>query len=233
MDKNILKQLKTDYEDLEIKPSVNLWDKIENGLNGTGETVQKPLFQWWKYAAVIVLLFSMGSLFYFNLDKTSKPKEIAKDTSLGNSSQSKNNPIETFVSSENLIQTKTTEYKKASAKYEDIKNVSVEFTDKINEKTLPSSYSIVNKKENEIVEIPKLLIEKREPMMIKPIIAEKKKASYITADDLLIGRELDKTREENNKDQRKFGVFDISKIKGPNSLRIFGFSVISDSIDSE
>ena len=32
MEKKILKQLKTEYESLEIKPSANLWDQIEGAL---------------------------------------------------------------------------------------------------------------------------------------------------------------------------------------------------------
>jgi hypothetical protein len=65
------------------------------------------------------------------------------------------------------------------------------------------------------------ITEKLENNSEKPLLADRKKVSYISAEDLLIGRELDKTREENYNDQRKFGVIDMSKIKikGPSSLK--------------
>lgn len=228
MDKNILKQLKNNYEDLKIKPSANLWDQIESGLDGVQETVKKPSFQWWKYAAVIVLLISLGGLYYFNFNQTSKTKEIIVVKKPLENSFKPIKPIEPIISNENLVQSQV--FTDSEAVVNNKLNSISEIPTKKTEisKNLVTIQQIIKSPE-----APQIIIEKLEVPLEKYLLAEKKKASYITADDLLLGRELDKTREENNKDQRKFGVFDMSKIKGPNSLRIFGFSVISDSLSSK
>ncbi|MFY1046443.1 hypothetical protein [Chryseobacterium sp. GP-SGM7] len=230
MEKNILKQLKTDYEDLELKPSVNLWDKIENELEGDKETVQKPAFQWWKYAAVIILLISLGGgLFYFNSDENSRSKEtIAVKKPLENNFK-QNEVAENHISNESIVQNPISIETEIYVDKNELTSVSETLTKKTD---IPKNLAITEK-ETKSPEVFQPAIEKLEIPVVKSLVAEKKKASYISADDLLIGRELDKTREENNKDQRKFGVFDMSKIKVPNSLKIFGFSVISDSLYSE
>lgn len=228
MDKNILKQLKTDYEDLEIKPSANLWEQIEAGLDSGSETVQKYTFHWWKYAAVIVLLISVGGLFYFNTDKS---LDIKKTIVAKNPSENDFKLTETVVSTttskeevndESALRRKIVENNK---EYPAVTEISKE--DKISENL------IVEEKQSKITEVPNLSMEKIDLPVSKPMIVEGKKASYISADDLLVGRELDKTREENYNDQRKFGVFDIRRVKGPNSLKIFGFTVISDSVEDK
>lgn len=228
MDKNILKQLKNNYEDLEIKPSANLWDQIESGLDGAQEMVKKPLFQWWKYAAVIVLLISLGSLFYFNFSQSSKNKEITVVKKPLENSFKSIEPIETVISNEKIKQSQ------AFTNLEAVVNNKLNFVSEISAKKTEISRNLVTiQQEIKNPESPQIILEKLEVPIEKSLVAEKKKVSYISADDLLLGRELDKTREENSKDQRKFGVFDMSKIKGPSSLKIFGFSVISDSLDSE
>ena len=229
MDKKILRQLKTDYEDLEIKPSANLWNQIEDELDKGTQAAQKPLFQWWKYAAVITLLISIGSLFYFNSDKNSRPKEtIAVKKPIENSLKP-TEIIKPIKENESIVQNPIETEKKININKIELTSVSETSIKKGN---TPKNLAIIEP-DVKTIEVPKIAPEKLEIPIAKSLVAEKKKASYISADDLLLGRELDKTREENNKDQRKFGVFDLSKIKGPNSLKIFGVSVISDSLSSK
>lgn len=228
MDKNILKQLKTDYENLEIKPSANLWNQIESRIEGTEKDVQKPLFHWWKYAVVLVLLISVGGLFYFNSNENLRPKEvIVTHSPSDNASKSVNVSNEAIVLSENITQ-------KTSTEFRENKNESNTSENKIAKKTESSQYSIITKKENEIIEIPKVSIEKIESSITKPLMVERKKTSYISADDLLLGREFDRTRGEASSN-KQFGVLDASnlKIKQLHSLRIFGMKVFSDSSSAE
>ncbi|MCD1117043.1 hypothetical protein [Chryseobacterium turcicum] len=228
MDKNILKQLKTDYEDLEIKPSVNLWNQIESRIEGTEKEAEKPLFHWWKYAAVLVLLISVGGLFYFNSNENLRPKElIATHSTSNNASKSVNISNEAIVLSENITQ-------KTSTEFRENKNESHTPENRIAEKKESAQYSIITEKGSEIVEIPKVSIEKIESTITKPRMVESKKTSYISADDLLLGREFDRTRGEASSN-KQFGVLDASnlKIKQLHSLRIFGMKVFSDSSSAE
>ena len=57
--KNSLKnKLKFDYENLHETPSVGLWERLENELEGK-KAISKKSFGWVKYAAVILLLISL------------------------------------------------------------------------------------------------------------------------------------------------------------------------------
>ncbi|MEG1591611.1 hypothetical protein [Chryseobacterium sp.] len=227
MDKKIRKQLKTDYENLEIKPSKNLWGQIELGLGNDSETVQKPSFQWWKYAAVIVLLLSFGTLFYYNSNQFSGSKEtiISQETPYYRPKAKKT--VESIIPTENVENLVSSEII--------IKNNQKIFgSEKLTvESKLPETLA-VTEKENKVIEAPAVLAEKFEIPVMKPVIAERKKASYINADELLLGRELHKTRVETSK-KEQFGVLDASKIKfrRPSSLQIFGVKIFSDSISTE
>lgn len=228
----MLNKLKSGYEELEIQPSSDLWDRLERELDEKPEIILKPSFNGWKYAAVIALLISLGGLFYFNSGNHSQTDEIkiAQKPSK-NTLKPEEKQEETMVANENNLQSQ----------------ISFE-TDKNNNRSGYSSNKknlsggieelkdiVLAEKENFAVEVPVGSPEKQEPNPVKPLVAERKKTSYISADDLLVGRELDKTREESYNDQRKFGVIDMSKIKikGPNSLKILGFTVISDSVKTK
>ncbi len=227
MNNNMLNKLKSDYEELEIKPSSDLWERLEGKLEEEPEIALKPSFQRWKYAAVIVLLISLGSLLYFNSERPSQINEvkITQNTSETTLKQQEKHS-EGLVLNENQIQ------KPISSKIKRTYNQSYFPSESISEKEKFQSLAV---KENIVVEVPAVLAEKPENNSEKPLVAERKKVSYISAEDLLIGRELDKTREESYNDQRKFGVIDMSKIKikGPNSLKILGFTVISDSLKNK
>ncbi|WP_308004482.1 hypothetical protein, partial [uncultured Chryseobacterium sp.] len=68
--------------------------------------------------------------------------------------------------------------------------------------------------------------------IIFPAIADvkKTKSGYINADELLMGREFDKTREEAKKDDRKFGVFNINKVfQKVDNVTVLGVTVYTDT----
>lgn len=225
----MLNKLKSDYEELEIKPSSDLWDRLEGKLDKKAEIVLKPSFQWWKYAAVIAVLISLGTLFYFD---SSQEAKISVVENIQKTPENVLKPIEkhsqTIVLNQNRI--KNEMYSKP-----DKNNIRSDYSlEKTSEKIEHSQDIVVTEKENIITKVPVILAEKQENSL-QPLVADRKKVSYISADDLLVGRELDKTREENYNDQRKFGVINMSKIKikGPNSLKILGFTVISDSVKTK
>lgn len=228
MDKNILKQLKTDYEDLEIKPSANLWDQIESGLDSSSEMAQKPSFQWWKYAAVIAFLITVGSLFYFNQDK---PLDSKKAIVTKSPVEDSFKPIEVI---ESTISNKEITEKPIFKKEDLVKNQNNFTSEKSIEKIQTPKHLEIIEKEFIPIETPVYAVQKPVSVNSKTIIAEERKTSYTNADELLLGRELDKTRVESSRSEQ-FGVVDASKlkIKRPGSLRIFGVKVFSDSTATE
>lgn len=228
MEKKILKRLKSDYEELQIKPSSDLWSEIEAGIDKAADRTQKPTFEWYKYAAVIILLITVGGLLYLNDDHPSgnhqftgsentmsgdlKLKENAEYVIYGKNEMKKSSVPEKFTK------------KKVNAMVQD-KDTMIRSDKRV----------VLDDKECTIVNFQKVREDKTETSGVPAILPENKKISYVNADDLLLGRELDKTREENHSDQRKFGVFDRNKIKikSPSSLKILGFTVISDSLKTQ
>ena len=228
MDKKIRKQLKTDYEDLEIKPSANLWEQIELGLDNNSEMGQKDSFQWWKYAAVIVLFITVGSLFYFNSDKPLDSKRTTAHEISSDNNVKQAEKFEIIIPSKDKIQNSVANLeKKQKVSSEKAYEKSIKFTQ-------PTEIANFTKKPAEIRIVENILLQNPETSNLKPNIAESKKSSYINAEDLLLGRELDKTRVE-IKNHRQFGILDASKLKfkRPSSLQVFGVHVFADSIVSE
>ncbi|CAD7814421.1 hypothetical protein CHRY9390_02802 [Chryseobacterium aquaeductus] len=226
MNKKIKEQLKSDYEELEIKPSADLWSKIEVGLNDEDvANAGKITFHWWKYAAVALFLISFGAIFYFDKNNDDK-KEFTKAVIRDKVEKLNIDKKESRLENENLVRT---EIHNVDSQVNSIKkDERVKQSISTNTKYIYEDVVIDEKlKENENIQIP-VAEEIDNSLNQKPELAERKKVNYTNAEQLLLGRELDKTREENLNEQRKFGVLDIRKIKSPNSLKILGFTVYSD-----
>lgn len=233
MKNSMLNKLKSDYEELEIKPSSDLWDRLDEKLSKEPEVVLKPAFRWWKYAAVVILLISFGNLFYFNHYKTGlndKPTDyIVKKhrektmnpihSEFENQSAASNEEIVSESEGKVAVENPTTTAEEVSR----FKKENTIIQPQISE---DKSQQFVN------VDIQPAKIENQ--ALNLPIIAEvkKEKTKYINADELLLGREFDRTREENQNAHKQFGVLDASriKVKSPNSLKILGFTIFSDSL---
>lgn len=235
MDKKILKQLKTDYEDLEIKPSENLWDQIELGLNNDSQTVQKPLFQWWKYAAVIVLLVSFGTLFYFNFDQFSKSKRaIAVKKTIENNSKPTEN-IKSVAENKNEEPSTTSEIIKSEKTQKKQSEILVETQNEVVKETPKignTEFQISVKPDIEINNKPEQLInESPQLATTKPVVKEMK-VKYITANDLIFQRKYSVEQKKNAPENTKrLGIIKINRISvSPEFITIFSSSNNTDEI---
>lgn len=233
MDKKILKQLKTDYEDLEIKPSENLWDQIELGLNNDSQTVQKPLFQWWKYAAVIVLLVSFGTLFYFNFDQFSKSKRaIAVKKTIENNSKPTEN-IKSVAENKNEEPSTTSEIIKSEKTQKKQSEILVETQNEVVKETpkiVNTEFQIGVKPEIEIINKPEQLTnESPQLATTKPVVKEMK-VKYITANDLIFQRKYSVEQKKNvPENTKRLGIIKINRISvSPEFITIFNSSNNTD-----
>ncbi|WP_241285736.1 hypothetical protein [Chryseobacterium arthrosphaerae] len=227
MKKELLKQLKSDYEALEIKPSSDLWDRIEQGSPESPVVRPGKRFQWLRYAAVLILLFSVSMLLYFN--KTGQESKTDKIV--------QRNPVKKSIETDgNSLPVPTIQIKEVK------KSQDNNFTRTVASKPSESGY-IWKKKEPELIEKEDVILKHQEinapvPERNLNTLPDQKniaKTDYIKADELLLGREFDKKREENRTDIRKFGALDMTKIKikSPNTLKILGVTVYSDSLESK
>lgn len=230
MDENIQKQLKTDYEDLEIKPSANLWEQIELGLDNNSEMGQKDSFQWWKYAAVIVFLLSFGTLFYYNSDQFFKPKEtIAVKKPVENKTKPKDdiesvadNKIEELNNtSEISIKSEKAQKKQSEILVHTQSEVLKETPKIVNTQpqiSLKPEIEINNKPEQQIAELPQLATT-------QPVV-KANKVKYVTANDLIFQRKYSIEKKENAQENvKRLGIITINRINvSPEFITIFNGS---------
>lgn len=229
MDKKILKQLKSDYEEREIKPSANLWDQIDAALEKESATPQKSSFSsnWWKYAAVVLLIISLGTFMYyndgFNTEKTDYiVKQNLKEEVLEKENYSKIIPTEEKTEEEISKEiVKETEHKVKQNSNEDLVPQKEAIQPQFSEHT--ESRIVINQAETSIFH------QEETENNITPEISDTKKISYVTANDLLLGNELDKSREKANADTRKFGVIHRDKMFPKfNNVVVLGATVYID-----
>lgn len=235
MRKEMLKQLKSDYEELEIRPSADLWDRIEQGSPESTVLHPQKRFQWLRYAAVLIVLISVGTLLYLKGDHPANPSgttvhvqvKPTQDNIVPNTSfpqPSEKQPTEIKITQDNVNHKNTKEVTDTPEFYQQ------EYVWKNKELTLAEKETVAFQ-HNEIY--APTLEKNINDFPEKNITA--KKTDYIKADELLQGREFDKKREENKTDLKKFGALDMSKIrlKSPNSLKILGITIYSDSLESK
>lgn len=229
MDKKILKQLKSDYEELEIKPSTNLWDQIDVALEKEPEVILKSASysQWWKYAAVILLLICVGTMIYYNRDFTTEKTDYIVKENLKKEILKSEDSSEVIPQKEILIEENDPKIvKKTSQKIQENNNkdlVPQKETAKPQFSEPAEPKIVINQTENQI--------DKQENVEnhLQPLVSDAKKISYITANDLLMGRELDESREKANKDIRRFGVIPIDKvIPKLGNVTVLGVTVYVD-----
>lgn len=240
MKKEIQNQLKSDYEKLEIKPSADLWNKIDQ-MDFSSENMSDfssvKTFGWWKYAAVIALLISFGAFFYFSLNRSEKNTVIAKNNKSEKTLDQKDLNVEIINSNLNQVENRTFVFNENKTQ-DVLPKKKVEHIQQNNLSVLNNQISLQEEPKT-IVDFPSknLVISRTIDETEKPVIAEKKKINYIKADELLLGREFDKTRKEHLEEDGKFGVLDMSKIKikgpGLSSFKVLGMTVFSDSLDSK
>ena len=230
MDKNKQKQLKTEYEKLEIKPSIDLWSQIEDGLDSSVETSRKRPFIWCKYAAVVILLASICGLLYLNSNQPS----TATKTIVSHSEKQFEMPFDKDYA-HNLIVKSPEKIIAISKLKEDKVSKNIVSNSELKEISNESEVDLdLKQKEIKIEQITPVYAQTNEVSAVKTQTPERKKVSYISANELLLGREFDKTREEARSD-KQFGVLDVSKIKirRPHLLNILGVTVYSDSTASK
>lgn len=227
MKKEILRQLKSDYEELEIKPSLDLWDQLDHQLNDGNIVEEKrpknSIRQFLKIAAVLLLLLTTGFLLKSVFEK-SNPKTIAvkRINNIDNSVVTDITVIPT-VNEKEFIGLKSEKNEIAetafSNKQQTIKSADIKST----------SVSELIPVEKETVAIHNFIADERPPVLAT---STENKQKYVSADDLLFQYELDKTKIEKQDDHARLGqikTWELEKVHGPKSLKILGISIISEN----
>ncbi|WP_294303603.1 hypothetical protein [uncultured Chryseobacterium sp.] len=228
MKDNMLNKLKSGYEEMKIQPSANLWERLDRKMDEKPEIAPKAHFQWGKYAAVAVLLISIGTISYFNYKKDFNLNEtdhIVKKE-LEKTAEPVLPPIndQSGTSAEEIIPESKTEKIAENPKSGNKKEIRTILPGIQEAEVLP----VVIKTSATLSAEP---LNAENAIKNLPVIAETKnvKTNYVSADELLLGREFDKSRENLRKEERRFGVFNIGKVfQKVDNVTVLGVTVYSD-----
>lgn len=227
MQNNNWNSLKNDYENLSTKPSEELWEKLDNQLhNKETKTVSK--FNLIKIAAVFLLFLTVGAIYYFNQNQEVLKNNIENNTKLVEKIPAKKTvdliKLEDKTSSENENSAISSEKKTATN--------SPKTKVKLIAKLPAPNIKIINIDSENSTE--KLAL--KPDLKLNPETANIQKIAevqYIKADELLFARELNRNdNKENIQKKAKMGFIDANGISKPKSVKILGFTVYSDSADS-
>ncbi|WP_346985493.1 hypothetical protein [Chryseobacterium sp. POE27] len=232
MKNNMLNKLKSGYEELEIKPSSELWSKLEQKLEEKPEIISEKPFEWWKYAAVVLLFISLGAIFYFNsLSNNFNYKET--DYTIRKVLHKTVNPINPeFQNRMGVKETDLTESnKKVVVQHQKISTDPVLLPESEHKITITKPLDI--KTQNVTVSQDKKMTIK--PPKIEnqiPVIAEVKKTrpTYINSSELLLGREFDKASGNYDKKDIKIGILNFDKpVPDVENVTVLGVTVYVES----
>ncbi|WP_027385497.1 hypothetical protein [Chryseobacterium gregarium] len=230
MKNNILNRLRSDYEEHEIKPSSELWDQLEQKLDEAPEIVPTIPFQWWKYAAVVLLLISLGIFIYNKNSFDYKKTDYIAKKKLEKTINQVNNDLQ----NESSIPNRLVEKKELKIAVENQKVNNNSFNlQKESQSVQPSISEFtafkMTVKPTENITIQPAKIEIKNPHF--PIIEEVKKENpvYISSNELLLGREFDKVRKNPYKKDIKFSIFHLDKaVPNIDNVTVLGVTVYVD-----
>lgn len=226
MQNNNWKTLKKDYENLSTKPSADVWEKLNENLN---KKEKKPAIKFnFLRIAAIFLFFAMLSVVFYYYQKT----ESLNNNLISKTDIKKNLPAKNTTDFGKVKEEKNPESKKPIIYSEKkLTTISVKKEENSTSKLSiePNNTKIDSGNFNEKLALKPAL------KVIKEIPTEQKIAEikYVNADELLFARELNRNNnKETIQKKEKLGVINVDGIKKPKSVTILGFTVYSDSADS-
>lgn len=230
----MLNKLKSGYEELEIKPSSELWSKLEQKLEEKPEIISEKPFEWWKYAAVVLLFISLGAIFYFNsLSNNFNYKET--DYAVRKVLHKTVNPINPeFQNRMGVKEIDLTESnKKVVVQHQKISTDPVLLHESDDKITITKSLDIktqnvtVSQDEKMTIKPPK--IENQIPV-IAEVEVKKTRPTYINSSELLLGREFDKASGNYDKKDIKIGILNFDKpVPDVENVTVLGVTVYVES----
>jgi len=232
-----MQNLKSKYEQQEMKISDGLWGRLEEKLDQIPAKEEKPKMAWLRYAAVVLLMIGLGGSFLMINHKS----DINDNQEFANQTENLNlnsKPIEESENSEleKLISIKSnSETDNQRLAVENVKDSStpLRMTDGIKkENTNPlSEKEVVIKKEE--ISIPK----PEEKLAQNEIQKPKERPKYITSSDLLFGVEIDKAKSETPKSAMGINTLkpkNDSDFPNPKRIKLFGITLYNkDSITTK
>lgn len=235
-----MQNLKSKYEQKEMKVSDGLWDRLEEKLDQVPAKEKKPKMVWLRYVAVILLMIGLGGSFLMinNKSNISENQEFASQTNNQNIAlttieQSENDDVEKLIPTKNSSKTN---YQKLAV--ENLKDSSTPFriTNSIKKEnqitnSIPQKENIIKKEEPQIVSKPE------EKLAQTDIQKPREKVKYVSSSDLLFGVQIDKAKTETPKSAMGINTIKLkndSDFPNPKRIKLFGITLYDkDSITTK
>ncbi|SEF60094.1 hypothetical protein SAMN05421847_0423 [Halpernia humi] len=229
MQNNNWKTLKKDYENLSVKPSDDVWKRLNKELNEES-TKAASQFNLIKIAAALLLFLTISAVFYLNQKQENFNNDVAKNTKIVEKTTAKETIDLKKIKERNQFKSETatiiSEKKLAKVTFKNDEKP------KLSSKLSPNNFK--NIKIDSGNSIKNLALKQN--LILNPEIPNAQKIAdvkYIKADELLFARELNRNNnKETIQKKEKLGVINVDGIKKPKSVTILGFTVYSDSVDS-
>ena len=229
-----MQNLKSKYEQKEMKVSESLWERLEEKLDQVPAKEEKSKIVWLRYVAVVLLMIGLGGSFLMINHKSDikDNQEFANQTENSNPIKTiENNEVETLnpikVNSEKDNQKLAVEDKGSSTPLrmtEEIRKES-QIINQVSEK------EIIKNNEPNIIPQPEVKLAQNE--IQKP----KERTKYISSSDLLFGVEIDKAKSETPKSAMGINVSkpkNDSDFPNPKRIKLFGITLYDkDSITTK
>lgn len=225
MKNSMLNKLKSGYEEMEAKPSADLWETLDHKLDAMPEKTTEGSLHRWKYAAVVLLMISFGTILYLNYPNPSGSKKAGYV--MKKESEKMINP----EFSEPVISDEVINQEKKIKTIAGMPESHAETT--IGSKTIQPEISPVTLQHlavqpHHISPVAPVRIENTISSVPEVVVTAERKTTYISANELLLGRKFDKTSKQQNTDAVKFGVFNFDKPKVEN-VTVLGVTVYTDT----
>jgi len=230
-----MQNLKSKYEQQEMKVSDGLWDRLEKKLDQVPAKEKKSKVFWWRFVAVIILIVSFSGVSWMT-DIKNKVKEtpefifprIENQISSVRQQSGNTNEIRKSVSTDNS----EIDNQRLALENKD-SSTPLRMTEKVgnDDKSPISNKEILIKKDE--ISIP----QPEEKLAQNEIQKPKERTKYITSSDLLFGVEIDKAKTETPKSAMGINTIkskNDSDFPNPKRIKIFGITLYDkDSITTK
>jgi hypothetical protein len=224
-----MQNLKSKYEQQEMKVSDSLWDRLEEKLDQVPAKEEKPKMIWWRYAAAVILIFGLGGIFWITNNKI----EVDNNQQFANQNSksapvehSENNQVEELINTKNNSQIDNQKFAVENVK----DNPSVK-------KEKPALAQISEKELTIKKEEPQIVSKPEEQLAQTDIQKPREKIKYVSSSDLLFGVEIDKAKTETPKSAMGINTIkskNDSDFPNPKRIKLFGITLYDkDSITTK
>ncbi len=227
-----MQNLKSKYEQKEMKVSEGLWDRLEEKLDQVPEKKRKPKMIWWRFVAVIILIVSFNGFSWM----TDIENKVKKYRVLKYPSRVEN---QIFTANEQAA------YDQQFKTSVPLKN-NINKNPKIENLEIAKNLRIENYKNNVQIPEKEIIIKKEEPQIVSKTVEQmaqndiqrpREKVKYVSSSDLLFGVEIDKAKTETSKSAMGINTLkpkNDSDFPNPKRIKLFGITLYDkDSITTK